>query len=76
MNIESLTNNECIELQRALSNPVLRKYLSILRTNAKEAIVNSVPNGTLEEFYREQRFTQGCIHTLNTLMEVGDIKTN
>lgn len=71
-----LTESESIELVKALSNPVLRKYLSILRSNAINDIALTPPlvDKSLEAHYREVRFTQGSIHCLDALLQIGAMK--
>lgn len=71
-----LTESESIELVKALSNPVLRKYLSILRSGAITDIALTPPSETrsLEVHYREVRFAQGNIHCLDTLLKIGAMK--
>ncbi len=71
-----LTESERIELVKALSNPVLRKYLNILRSNAINDIALTPPaaDKSLESHYREVRFTQGGINCIDTLLQIGAMK--
>lgn len=77
MNAEmsNLTSSEQAELIRVMANPVVRKYINLVRTEAINAIALTPPKDPLEVHYREVRFTQGIIHFADTALTIGGMSS-
>lgn len=67
-----LSETEFEHIVTLLSHPTLVKYFKLLQQGQVESLANAVPKGSLEEHFREIRFNQGVLHTLNSLLAIGE----